>query len=115
MDFAARGMSDVHRQSFKFLAETLRSHVHNCFTEQEQNYANLRYNAFFSDGYIQLQNFYLFYGRSCVNLFCERSDQMFHNSCRIAYSFQVKATQWYSRHTGSINIRDRKKGNAYRK
>lgn len=50
MDFAARGMSDVHRQSFKFLAETVRSHVLNFsdfFTEQEQNYANLRYNAFF--------------------------------------------------------------------
>lgn len=47
MELAARGMSDVHRQSFKFLVETLRSHVHNFFTEQEQNYANRRYNAFF--------------------------------------------------------------------
>lgn len=90
MDFAARGMSDVHRQSFKFLAETLRSHVHNCFTEQEQNYANLRYNAFFSDGYIQLQNFYLFYGRSCVNLFCELPDQMFHNTVVVGLRIHSK-------------------------
>jgi len=47
VELAARGMSDVHRQSFKFLVETLRSHVHNFFTEQEQNYANRRYNALF--------------------------------------------------------------------
>lgn len=108
MDFAARGT--------KF---QLSSSQHKCVAQVERQSYQLVFNKmhFFQTVIASPKGFYDFLWRiRCEGFLWNSQTNVPHsNFNRIAWSFQVEATQRYSRHTGSMNIRYQKKATAYPK